>query len=273
MRSRNSSRAGMILFALLAMAAILGPFGIEHAPDRQDLSARLLPPIWAGGTSDHWLGTDTLGRDVAARLLHGGRTALWIALAVPALSLPIGCVLGMVAGYCGGRTDAAISLILTVRLALPTALIALTAAMLIGPGLAGTILLLGLLKWERFLVVARGQARQLRPLDFLAAPRLAGIPVWRILARDLLPNLLPGQMIIASLVAAEAILLEATLSFLGLGVAPPTPSWGSMIADGRGHIFFQPWLILLPGLALALLILALNLLADGLAENQPALPG
>lgn len=273
MITSTAGKIGAVLLALLAMLAIIGPIWINHPPDHQNLTARLLPPIWAGGQSQHWLGTDTLGRDVASRLLHGGRIALLIAVLVPFLSFPIGCGLGMIAGYRGGRADALISVLLTVRLALPTALVALTAAMLIGPGLVGTIILLGLLKWERFLVVARGQARHFRQLDFLAAAKLAGIPTWRILLRDLLPNLLPGQMVIASLVAAEAILLEATLSFLGLGLAPPTPSWGSMIADGRAHIFFQPWLILLPGLSLALLILALNLLSDGLAEHQPPMPG
>lgn len=249
---------GVVLFA---------PWLAPHDPYAQDVAQRLIPPVWhAQGTWEHVLGTDKLGRDYLSRLLYGARVSLVIGVVAAALAGLIGVTLGIVAGYFGGRVDAVVSYILTVRLALPVVLVALALASLVGGSLKVVILLLGLLLWDRFLVVARSVTQQLREAEFVAAAQVQGAPVAWILLREILPNLAGPLIVVATLEMAHAILLEATLSFLGLGVQPPTPSWGLMVAEGKAYMFFQPWVIVIPGLALAMLVLAINLVGDGLRD-------
>jgi peptide/nickel transport system permease protein len=262
---------GAILLGLILLAAVFAPLLAPHDPYGQDLSRRLVPPVWyARGSWQFMLGTDKLGRDYLSRLLFGARVSLLIGVAAAAISGLIGTTLGVLAGYFGGRVDALISYVITTRLAMPVVLVALAMSSLIGGSLKTVILLLGLLLWDRFAVVSRSVTQQLRDAEFIAAAKAVGASTPYILLRELLPNIASALIVVLTLEMAHAILLEATLSFLGLGVPPPMPSWGLMIAEGKAYMFFQPWVIVIPGVALAVLVLAINLVGDGLRDlNAP----
>jgi len=258
---------GSVMLGLIALAALLAPWLSPHDPYAQDVSQRLIPPAWyAKGSWEHLLGTDKLGRDYLSRLLHGARVSLSIGLAAALISGLIGTTMGVLAGYYGGRVDAVVSYIVTTRLALPVVLVALALASLVGGSLKVVIVLLGLLLWDRFAIVTRAATQQLRDAEFIAAAQALGASTPYILLRELLPNLMSALTVVATLEMAHAILLEATLSFLGLGVQPPTPSWGLMVAEGKAYMFFQPWVIVIPGVVLALLVLGINLVGDGLRD-------
>lgn len=261
--------SGIIL--LVVLVAILAPLIAPHDPYAQDVTQRMIPPIWHDqGTWDHILGTDKLGRDYFSRLLYGARISLIIGLAAAVISGVLGTTLGILAGYFGGRTDAVISYLITTRLAMPVILVALAMASLVGGSLQVVITLLGLLLWDRFAVVARATTQQLRDAEFIASAKVLGASTPYILLRELLPNILSPLIVVVTLEMAHAILLEATLSFLGLGVQPPLPSWGLMVAEGKTYMFFQPWVIAIPGIALMILVLAINLVGDGLRDlNAP----
>ena len=273
--SRLLGRHGLILGAtllfIIVLAAIFAPWIAPHDPYNQDLGTRLIPPVWnARGSWEHVLGTDKLGRDYLSRLLFGARVSLLIGLLTALISGVIGTTLGVLAGYFGGRVDAVVSYILTTRLALPVVLVALAMSSLIGGSLKTVVLLLGFLLWDRFAVVTRSVTQQLRNAEFISAAKALGASTSFILLRELLPNITGALTVVITLEMAHAILLEATLSFLGLGVPPPMPSWGLMIAEGKSYMFFQPWIIVIPGVALAVLVLAINLLGDGLRDlNAP----
>lgn len=262
---------GSTVLALIVLAAILAPVLAPHDPFDQDVSARLIPPVWnAQGSWEHILGTDKLGRDYLSRLIYGARVSLAIGIAAALISGLIGTTLGVLAGYFGGRTDAVISYLITTRLAMPVVLVALAMASLVGGSLKVVIVLLGLLLWDRFAVVTRSATQQIRDAEFIAAAKSIGASTPYILLREILPNIMGALIVVATLEMAHAILLEATLSFLGLGVQPPTPSWGLMVAEGKSYMFFKPWVIAIPGLALALLVLAINLVGDGIRDvNAP----
>ncbi len=256
-----------ILLAALFIAAI-GPSFVPHDPYTQDLAARLTPPAWMeGGSGAHWLGTDQLGRDYLARLVVGARISLLIGAVTVLVSGVIGITLGVLGGYLGGLADDVVMFAITCRLAIPIILVALTAVALVGSSLTVVVLTLGLLLWDRFAVVARTTTMQVRTLDYVLAARAAGAGRAHIMLREVLPNIAPALLVVATLEAALAILLEAVLSFLGLGVPPPLPSWGLMIAEGRDYMFFSPWVIAIPGLALFVLVLGINLLGDGLRRG------
>jgi len=258
---------GGAILGLVALAALLAPWLSPHDPYAQDVTQRLIPPAWYDkGSWEHLLGTDKLGRDYLSRLLHGARVSLLIGLAAALISGLIGTTLGVLAGYFGGRVDALVSYVVTTRLALPVVLVALAMASLVGGSLKVVIVLLGLLLWDRFAIVTRSATQQLRDAEFIAAAQALGAPTHWILLRELLPNLAGALTVVATLEMAHAILLESTLSFLGLGVQPPTPSWGLMVAEGKAYMFFQPWVIVIPGVVLALLVLGINLAGDGLRD-------
>ena len=257
--------AGMILVVLAA--ALAAPWIAPHDPFAQDLSQRLIPPVWdTRGSWDHLLGTDQLGRDYLSRLLYGARISLLVGGCAAAMSAVIGTTLGILGGYFGGRTDLAVTFIITTRLALPVILVALAVAALVGGSLEIVIAVLGLLLWDRFAVVTRSATMQVRSLDYIAAARAIGSSTARIILIEILPNIANALLVVATLEMAQAILLEATLSFLGLGIPPPEPSWGLMVAEGKEYMFFSPWVITIPGAALFLLVLAINLLGDGLRD-------
>jgi peptide/nickel transport system permease protein len=257
--------AGLLL--LMIAVALLAPWLSPHDPYQQNLQARTIVPVWyEAGSWAHPLGTDPLGRDYLSRLMYGARISLLIGLSVALLSGLIGTTMGMLAGYFGGRVDMVVSFMVTTRLALPVILVALATVALIGGSLWVVILVLGLLKWDRFAVVMRSATQQVRALDYVAAAQANGASTARVIFGEILPNVLPQLIVVATLEAASAILLEAALSFLGLGVQPPLPSWGLMISEAKSYMFFSFWLIAIPGTALALLIFAINLAGDGLRD-------
>lgn len=259
--------AGSIILLVIVGLALAAPLVAPHDPYAQDLSRRMIPPVWqAKGNWDYLLGTDKLGRDYLSRLLYGARISLLIGAVTVLISGTIGTALGVCAGYFGGRVDAVLSYIVTTRLALPVVLVALASAALVGSSLQGVIIVLGLLLWDRFAVVTRSATQQIAGSDYIAAARAIGCSTPRLILSEVLPNILNPLIVVATLEMAHAILLEAALSFLGLGVQPPLPSWGLMIAEGKQYMFFSPWVIAIPAVALVFLVLAINLVGDGLRD-------
>jgi peptide/nickel transport system permease protein len=266
LRNKALVIGGGILLAIVVLA-VFAPLFAPYDPYVQDLAHRTVPPVWYDqGAWLHPLGTDQLGRDYLSRLIYGARISLLIGVSVALISGLIGTTMGMLAGYFGGRTDMAISFLVTTRLSMPVILVALATVALVGGSLWVVILVLGLLKWDRFAVVMRSATQQVRSLEYVAAAQAAGASTARIVLSEVLPNVLPHLIVIATLEAASAILLEASLSFLGLGVQPPLPSWGLMIAEAKAYMFFSFWLIAIPGTALAVLIFAINLAGEGLHQ-------
>jgi peptide/nickel transport system permease protein len=257
----------VVLLTLVGLVALLAPVLAPLDPYAQDLGRRLIPPVWyPKGTWAHVLGTDNLGRDYLSRVLYGGRISLLIGASVMVISGLIGTTLGLAAGYFGGRVDTVVMFTTTVRLAMPLILVALAVVATVGGSLWVVVLVLGLLKWDRFAVVMRAATQQVRGLEYVAAAECVGASTLRIILGEILPNVLPHLIVVATIEAASAILLEAALSFLGLGVQPPLPSWGLMIAEAKAYMFFSFWLIAIPGTALAILVLAINMLGDGIRD-------
>jgi peptide/nickel transport system permease protein len=257
---------GTILIAMLLMA-LLAPLLAPDNPYAQDLGQRVVPPIWhAGGSWEHVLGTDQFGRDYLSRLIYGARISLLIGAAAMVISGVIGTALGVCAGYFGGRIDMVVNFVVTTRLSVPVVLVALAVVSLVGSSLWVVIWVLGLLIWDRFAVVMRSATQQARGQDYVAAAQALGCSHARIILSEIMPNIANQLIVVATLEMAHAILLEAALSFLGLGVQPPLPSWGLMVSEGKGLMFFDAWLIAIPGTALFLLVLAINLVGDGLRD-------
>jgi peptide/nickel transport system permease protein len=262
---------GLLIVGGVALVALTAPWITPHDPFLQNLEGRMIPPVWMeGGVSGHLFGTDQLGRDYFSRLLYGARISMLIGVLVVVCSGLIGTTLGVVGGFFGGRVDAVVMFIITCRLSIPLILVALTVVSFVGSSLTVVVLTLGLLLWERFAVVARTTTMQVRNLDYISAAWAAGCSLPHILLREVLPNILHHLIVVATLEMALAILLEAALSFLGLGVPPPLPSWGLMIAEAKDYMFFSPWVIMVPGIALFGLVLGINLLGDGLRDRLGA---
>jgi peptide/nickel transport system permease protein len=271
LRRRVLGHTGLLIgagvLAAVVFMALAAPLLAPYDPYDQDLARRLIPPIWHGeGTWAHPLGTDMLGRDYLSRVVYGARISLLIGFAVMLISGLIGTTLGVAAGYFGGKVDLVVTYLITVRLALPVILVALAVVALVGSSLWLVILVLGLLKWDRFAVVMRSTTMQVRELEYVVAARATGCSTARIVLGELLPNVADALVVVATLEMASAILLEAALSFLGLGVQPPLPSWGLMISEAKSYMFFSAWLITIPGAALLALVLAINLLGDGIRD-------
>ena len=258
---------GAFILALIVVVALLAPILAPHDPYRQDLAHRMINPVWhADGSWEHPLGTDNLGRDYLSRLMYGARISLLIGIAAMLISGIIGTSLGVVAGYFGGRTDMVISFLITARLSMPVVLVALAVVALIGGSLTVIIWVLGFLIWDRFAVVMRSSTQQLRGIDYVSAAKAIGCSTPHILLAEIIPNILNNLIVVATLEVAHAILLEAALSFLGMGVQPPLPSWGLMISEGKEFMLFTPWVIVIPGVVLSLLVLAINLMGDGIRD-------
>ncbi len=273
LRRRIFGHAGLMIgvgvLLVIFFVAIFAPVLSPGDPYDQVLSRKLIPPIWhesAKATWDHPLGTDYLGRDYMTRLFYGARISLLIGFAAMLISGLIGTTLGVLAGYFGGRVDMVVNFIITTRLSMPVVLVALAVVSLVGSSLSMVIWVLGLLIWDRFAVVMRSATQQVRNLDFVTSAQSVGCSTPRILFAEILPNIANSLIVIATIEMAHAILLEAALSFLGLGVQPPEPSWGLMIAEAKGMMFFDSWLIAIPGVALFALVLAINLLGDGIRD-------
>jgi peptide/nickel transport system permease protein len=270
---RFAALLGAAIVGSVLLIAIFAPYLTPHDPFAQDLGLRLVPPAWMeGGQTAHLLGTDQIGRDYLSRLIYGARVSMLIGVLTVIVTGAIGITLGILGGFYGGRTDDVVMFLITCRLSIPLILVALTVVALVGSSLTVVILTLGLLLWERFAVVARTTTMQVRHLDYVAAAQAAGASHWHVLTREVLPNIANHLLVVATLEMALAILLEAALSFLGLGVPPPLPSWGLMIAEAKEYMFFTPWVIVTPGIALFILVLGINLLGDGLRDMLRADP-
>ncbi len=256
----------VIVFAVIAIA-LLAPLLAPHDPYEQDLMKRLLPPFWdSRGSWEHIFGTDHLGRDYLSRLIYGARISLLIGIGAALISGLIGTTMGVMAGYFGGRVDMVVTFLITVRLSMPVVLVALAVVAIVGGSLQVVITVLGLLLWDRFAVVMRSSTLQIRSMDYVAAAQAVGCSVSRVLMTEVMPNVVNNLIVITTIEIAHAIILEAALSFLGLGVQPPLPSWGLMVSEGKDMMLFEPWLITIPGVALFLLVLAINLMGDGVRD-------
>lgn len=260
---------GAIVLGTIFIMAIFAPILSPGEPYDQVLDRKLIPPVWFDSpkaTWDHPLGTDHFGRDYLTRLLYGARISLIIGFSAMFISLVIGTIIGVAAGYFGGKVDMVANFIITTRLSMPVVLVAVAVVSLVGSSLTVVIWVLGLLIWDQFAVVMRSATMQIRRRDFVTAAQALGCSHTRILFSEILPNIANPLIVVATVEMAHAILLEAALSFLGLGVQPPEPSWGLMISEAKGLMFFDAWLIIVPGAALFMLVLAINLLGDGLRD-------
>ena len=257
---------GAVVLVILTIIAILAPWIAPHDPYAQSLMTRMEPPVFLGGTWEHPLGTDHLGRDYLSRLIYGARISLLIGAVAALISGVIGTAMGVAAGYFGGKVDAVVTFLINVRLAMPVVLVALAVVAILGGSLQVVIGVLGLLLWDRFAVVMRASTMQVRRREYVAAAQVIGASTPRILLSEIMPNIANNLIVVVTLEMAHAILLEAALSFLGLGVQPPTPSWGLMVSEGKNMMLFEPWMVLIPGAVLFVLVLAINLMGDGLRD-------
>jgi len=262
LRSSLSARIGFALTLLLVLLALFAPLISPASPTAQNLPARLAPP-----SASHWMGTDDLGRDVLSRVLFGARVSLLVSISVVLGAGLTGLAIGSVAGYFGGWLDRFVNIILiNAFLSFPGILLAIAFAAFLGPGIGKVILSLIVTGWAGYARLARAQVLQVREAEFILAARSLGASDLRILLRHLIPNILQPILVQATIAMAGAILAESTLSFLGVGVLAPMPSWGAMLNDARAHLFDAPHLVLFPALAVASAVLAFNLLGDALRD-------
>ena len=263
------TRVGAAIVVIAILAAVVGPVIVPFDPADQELALRL-----EGPSARHWFGLDELGRDIFARVLSGTRISLLVGLVVVGVSSTLGTLLGSIAGYLGGMVDEIVSRLMDILLAFPGLLLAIAMVAVLGPSLTNVILALSLIGWVGYARLVRGQVLRARELEFVQAARALGAATPRILALHVIPTALPAVTVQATLGMGGAILAEAALSFLGLGVQPPTPSWGTMLNYGRAHMLEAPHLTIFPGLAIAVLVLGFNFLGDGLRDAlDPQAPG
>jgi peptide/nickel transport system permease protein len=255
-------RIGLAIVLGVAIAAAFGPWLIPYDPVRQNLPLRLAAPTWG-----HPLGLDELGRDLLARLALGARVSLFVGISVVSVSAVIGTLVGAVAGYVGGAVDLALGRVMDVLLAFPGILLAIALVAVLGPSLMNVVLALVIIGWVGYARLVRGQVLKVRELEYVQAARAVGAPMGRVLARHVIPATFSTISVQATLGMAGAIIAEASLSFLGLGVQPPMPSWGTMLDAGRSHLFDAPHLTIVPGVAIALLVLGFNFAGDALRDR------
>lgn len=259
--------AGSSWVLFIVLVAIFAPLIAPQDPYAQDLSNRLIEPVWtATGSWDHPFGTDALGRDYLSRIVYGARISLAVGIGAALISGLIGATLGMIGGYFGGKVNSVVMYLVNVKLALPGILVALSLVFVFGGSIVALVFILGFLFWDRFAVVTRSATQQVRSAEFVLAAEACGASKLRIIASEILPNILNHIIVVATLEMAIAILVEAALSFLGLGTQPPTPSWGLMVSEGRSFMFFKPYLIEIPGIAIFLLVIAINMMGDGVRD-------
>jgi peptide/nickel transport system permease protein len=257
-----------ILLLLLVIPAIFASQVSPYNPIKGSLSKRLKPPVWVqGGSMEHLLGTDKMGRDILSRIIHGARVSLAVSLVAIVVAGSIGTVLGLAAGYFGGRLDTLIMRLVDVSLALPTILLALVLVAAAGSSFSTVIAVIAVILWARYARQVRGETLSIRERDFIARARVSGASHLRIMFRYIFPNVVNSLLVLATLQVGAVILLESTLSFLGVGIPRPAPAWGVMVADGRELIVVAWWVALFPGLAIMLTVLSLNLLGDWLRDH------
>jgi peptide/nickel transport system permease protein len=250
------------------LAAVFAPALAPHDPREADITKKLIPPVWMeGGAWEHPLGTDRFGRDVLSRIIYGSRISLIVSLVAIGVAGTVGTALGLVSGYRGGLTDTILMRLTDIGLSLPTILIAVVLVAVSEPSFENVILVIALLLWPRFARQMRGETLAIKEHDFVALAVVAGRSSAWIIRRHIFPNVVPTLLVISTLQVGYVILLEGTLSFLGVGVPPPNPAWGLMIADGRGFLATAWWISLFPGLAMLLTVLAVNLMGDWLRDH------
>jgi len=253
-------RLGLVIVVAVVTSALLAPL-LPWDPSAQELAHRLQGPSW-----QHWFGLDELGRDILARVLLGARVSLLVGVVVVGVSSAVGMMVGAVSGYYGGRIDQVIGRVMDVLMAFPGMLLAIALVAVLGPSLTNVVLALAVIGWVGYARLVRGQVLRAREFEYVVAARALGAGTLRLLVRHVLPSALPPVLVQATLGMAGAMLSEAALSFLGLGVQPPTPSWGTMINGGRVHLLDAPHLTIFPGLLLAIVVLGFNFLGDGLRD-------
>ena len=257
-----------LLTFLLVVPAVLAPQVAPYDPLKGSLAKRLKPPVWQeGGSADHLLGTDKLGRDILSRMIHGARVSLMVSMIAIFVGGIIGTSLGLISGYFGGWVDSILMRLVDISLSLPTILLALVLVAAVGPSFSTVVIVLVVLLWARYARLVRGETLGIKERDFIARARVAGASHTRIMFRYILPNVVNSLVVLATLQVGYVILLESALSFLGAGLPRPTPAWGLMIADGRELIVTAWWVSMFPGLAIMLTVLALNLLGDWLRDH------
>jgi len=263
-RSAVVAVAIVLLFVLMALFA---PWIAPHDPDETDLLLRLQPPAWMeGGDWSHVLGCDALGRDLLSRIIHGSRVSIFIGTTVIVLATGVGIVAGLMAGYLRGWVDSVISRLVDILLAFPYLLFAIGLMAMMGPGLENIILALAYKEWVVPCRLARGETLALREVEFVEAARASGATSATIMGREILPNILSAVIVVSTIRMAHVIILEASLSFLGIGVQPPTASWGSLVADGRSFLLDAWWISTFSGCAILALVLAINVASQGLRD-------
>jgi ABC-type dipeptide/oligopeptide/nickel transport system permease subunit len=259
--------AATAIFLAIVASAILAPRLAPHDPLAVNIRHRLAPPAWmAGGTSAHWLGTDQVGRDLLSRVIYGGRVSLVVGVSAVVMAATIGVLAGLGAGYFAGRTDAVVMALVNVMLTFPFVLLALAVIAVLGPSLPNMIAVLGAAGWPIYTRVVRAETLAIREREFVLAGRALGMGHARLVFRQILPNLLSAIVVIATLQVAQLIIAEAFLSFLGLGVQPPTPAWGNMLGEGRVYMLNSWWIAAFPGLAIFVTTLAINLMGNALRD-------
>lgn len=263
---RRKVLIGAILLIIMVGSAIFAPVLAPYNPDYQDIASRLQPPVWAGGSVNHLLGTDHLGRDMLSRIMYGGRVSLLIGFAAVLISGAIGVLLGLLSGFRGGRVDAVLMRLADVQLAFPQILLVLLILVILGRSVGAIVIVLALADWVIYARLVRGRLLVERQREYVEAAQSIGATRWRIMFRHLLPNVAPIIMVIATLQLGVMILLESSLSYVGVGIEPPTSSWGRMLNDGQMYMAIAWWVSTLPGVAIVLTVLGVNFLGDGLRQ-------
>jgi peptide/nickel transport system permease protein len=261
LKQNRLALAGLVVISVLAGMAILAPWICPKDPFAQDLMNRLQAPSW-----HHWLGTDDLGRDVLSRMILGARISLSVGFVAVGIQLVVGVTLGLIAGYSGGKIDTLIMRLVDVMLSIPTVFLILAVLAFLGPNIINVMVIIGLTSWPGLTRLVRGECLSVREREYMQAAWQAGIETRRLLFIHLLPNIIAPILVSAALAVGGAVLMESGLSFLGLGVQPPTPSWGNVLAIGRDYLHIAWWLTLFPGLAILITVLAFNLLGEGLRD-------
>ena len=263
----KGAMAGLVIVVLVLLVALLADVLAPYPPSMTDSTAFLLPPAWAtGGSSAHWLGTDAIGRDILSRLMHGSRLSLTIGLAVVAVSVVVGTALGLLAGYFRGIFEIAVMRAMDIILTLPSLLLAIVVVAILGPGMLNAMLAVSIVVLPHYVRITRAAVIAETSRDYVTAARMGGAGHWRVMISEVLPNCTAPLIVQASLGISTAILDAAALGFLGLGAQPPSPEWGTMLADAREFVLRAWWVVTFPGLAILITVLAFNLLGDGLRD-------
>jgi peptide/nickel transport system permease protein len=267
LRRHRKGVIGLLLFGVILLLAIGADLLTPYDPTRQELTSRLAPPFWTeGGNAEHWLGTDGLGRDLLSRIIYGARISLLISLTATAIALAIGVVLGLLAGYFRGVLESIIMALVDIQLAFPFMLLALTFMTVFDPSVRSVIIVLALSGWATFCRMVRGQVLSIREREFVLASRALGATDFRLIRRHILPNMMSVIIVMLTINVARCILAEASLSFVGMGVSPQTPSWGGMINEGRQYIWNAWWITTFPGIFLVVTVMSIGLLGDWLRD-------